>query len=244
MFEERVEKTPGNIALKYQDDTLSYREVNERANQLARVLRNKGIGPDNLVGIMVERSFEMMVGIFAIIKAGGAYLPIDPNYPEDRVRYLFKDSDSRLLLTQEKHIEFAGTVQFDGEVLNLEAPTMYEGEKNNVENVNRPADMAYIIYTSGSTGKPKGVLVEHGNVARLVKNTNFIAAAPGNRLLLTGNIVFDITTFEIWYPLLNGLTLFLADQEVILDAERLGRYIIKNKISILHLIPQLLNQLA
>jgi tyrocidine synthetase-3 len=193
---------------------------------LAHVLREKGVGLDTIVGIKMERSIELIIGLLGILKAGGAYLPIDQEYPQERLNYMLADSRAKALVTNSM-LDFS-TLPFSQPHLSPAPAT----------------SLAYIIYTSGSTGRPKGVLVQHQNVVRLVKNSNFIDFTPADRLLLTGAVGFDISTFEIWWPLLNGLTLFLVNQHVILDADRLGNFMIKNKISILHLIPGLFNQLA
>jgi amino acid adenylation domain-containing protein len=192
---------------------------------------------------MVEPSLEMILGILGILKAGGAYLPIDPGYPEKRIRYMLADSKVNILV---KNSNIISNLEKEQElfVLNFEHMN-FEFVSNfdiRISDLNA-SNLAYIIYTSGSTGRPKGVLVQHGNVTRLVKNPNYIHWTKRQRLLLTGNLVFDITTFEIWGPLLNGLTLVLAAQPVILDAEKLGAVIAKEHISILHLIPQVFNQL-
>ncbi|MFC2146274.1 amino acid adenylation domain-containing protein [Acidobacteriota bacterium] len=239
LFKEQVERTPDHITLvgpsvgaihesplrRLPLHQITYKESNERANQLAPVLREKGVGPDTIVGIKMERSIEMIISILGILKDGGAYLPIDPEYPEERINYMLADSAAKILLTADA-------------INRVPTPHFLSFHPSN------PSNLAYIVYTSGSTGRPKGVLVQHQNVVRLVKNSNFIDFTPDDRLLLTGAIGFDITTFEIWLPLLNGLTLFLVNQHVILDADRLGNFMVKNKLSILHLTPGLFNQLA
>jgi tyrocidine synthetase-3 len=264
LFKEQVEKTPNQIAvmgvtnLKFEIRTLrsegtrglaplpglmsiTYKELNEKANQLAHLLIEKGVGTDTIVGLIVERSIEMIIGLVGILKAGGAYLPIDPDYPEERINYMLNDSAAKISLTSDA-INRVPTPHR----LSLQSSNLPASSTSNLTSTCQvsPANLAYIIYTSGSTGRPKGVLVQHQNVIRLVKNANFIDFTPYDRLLLTGNIVFDITTFEIWWPLLNGLTLFLVNQQAILNARELENLMTKNRISILHLTPQLFNQLA
>ncbi|MCP4152878.1 MAG: AMP-binding protein, partial [bacterium] len=213
--------------------------------------------------IMVERSIEMIIGLLGILKAGGAYLPIDPGYPKERINYMLKDSNAKIVIKelsglselQELH---EGIERIDINNVNRHISstgTQYHPSGNRNQTpasitttpYHRPPTayhLAYIIYTSGSTGRPKGVLIEHRNVLRLVKGTGYIEYSPGARLLLTGAIVFDVTTFEIWGPLLNGAGLYLVHKDEILEAGKLETIITKNKISILHLIPQLFNQLA
>ena len=137
----------------FESETLTYAELNARANQLARSLREKGVGPDQIVGIMVDRSVEMIVGILGILKAGGAYVPIDPDYPEERIQYMLEDSGASILLTQAWLNE--QTSGFAGEVWDLNDTKVYSGDESDLESINGPEDLAYVIYTSGSTGNPK-----------------------------------------------------------------------------------------
>ncbi|UCH95998.1 MAG: amino acid adenylation domain-containing protein, partial [Candidatus Aminicenantes bacterium] len=236
LFAGYVAATPDNIAvvgplpIKYRSymtymTYISYRELNEKSLQLAQLLRVKGVGPGSIVGIKMQRSMDMIAAILGILKAGAAYLPIDPDYPQDRIKYMLKDSGAKILLSEGRHPDFPVS----------QLPSFP---------ASLPSSLAYIIYTSGSTGKPKGVMIEHRNVVRLVKNSNYINLTRKDKLLMTGSIAFDITTFEIWGSLLNGLSLYLVDESFILDAEKLEKVIAGYKISILHLIPQLFNQLA
>jgi amino acid adenylation domain-containing protein len=249
LFEEQVENIPDRVALvgpglqrgalldlpvqpvrPVRQLSLTYRELNERSNRLAGLLIEKGVQPDTIVGIMMERSIDMIIGILGILKAGGAYLPIDTDYPEDRIDFMLKDSSARILLT-------TGNIE---SVINRTylSYMSYEAEK-------MPAtSLAYVIYTSGSTGKPKGVMAEHRNVVRLVKNAGYIHYSMRDRLLPTGSAAFDISTFEIWGPLLNGVMLWLESKEVILNAGIFKEVLVKYDISILHLIPLLFNQMA
>ncbi|WP_152614314.1 condensation domain-containing protein, partial [Bacillus subtilis] len=162
IFEEQVEEDPSRIAISFGDDSLTYGELNERANQLAHVLRKKGVAPDTIVGIMMDRSIEMMVGILGIQKAGGAYLPINPDYPKERIAYVLKDSQANLLLTQE--IFYHQVEWFEGEVISVDPEGFKEESIKNLPPQHDSSSLAYVIYTSGSTGKPKGVMVEHSSV--------------------------------------------------------------------------------
>ena len=241
LFERQAQRVPGEIAAVCGEHTLTYQELNQRSNQLARMLRKKGVEAGAVAGIMVERSLEMLIGILSILKAGGAYLPIDPKYPEDRIRYLLEDSGAKILLTQAKFI-----VKPDPPVeqVNLEDPEAYKGSAANLKKTGQPDSLAYIMYTSGSTGKPKGVMVTHRNISRLVINTNYIEFHPDDHLLQTGAVVFDASTFEIWGALLNGLRLYLVDDDVILNPEQLEKALARNQITILWLTAPLFNQLA
>ncbi|MCP5053042.1 MAG: amino acid adenylation domain-containing protein, partial [bacterium] len=261
LFEEQVERRADNVAVINEGREISYGELNTKAARLAYFLRQKGVETGNLVGIMLERSVEMVIGVYGILKAGAAYLPIDPDYPEERVKYILRDSGASILLKsrrdQIRNSKFETNPNdqntndrnknhcFPCTVLNFE-PSNFEFVSNFGFRVSdlSPSGLAYILYTSGSTGRPRGVMVEHRHVVPLVKNVNYIRWRAGDRLLLTGNLIFDITTFEIWGPLLNGLSLFLEPQDIILDGEILRDALVRNRINILHLIPQLFNQLA
>ncbi|MGB7606468.1 MAG: condensation domain-containing protein, partial [Lutisporaceae bacterium] len=166
LFEEQAAKTPDNLAVIYKKDMLTYKELNEKANIIARILRDKGIKQDEIVGIMIEGSTEMLIGILGILKAGAAYLPIDPKYPTDRIDYMIKDSKTRILLTDFQPKDVLGE---NAELILLKDEELYKGENTNLEIVNTPKDIAYIIYTSGSTGKPKGVMIEHSSLINLCK---------------------------------------------------------------------------
>ncbi len=244
MFEECVEKHPDNIALSFpfQDKTMTYGEVNEKANQLARMLRGKGIKPDHLVGIMVERCTEMIVGIMGIIKSGGAYLPVDPNYPEDRIRYLFKDSSAKLLLTLDRYVEFAGTVDFDGEVMSLEDEALYSGDSSNISNVNKTDHLAYIIYTSGSTGKPKGVMIEHVAAVNLLLTLDRVypLEAEDSYLLKTA-FLFDVSVSEIFGWFWRGGRLSILEQGAEKDPLMIIQRIKEEGVTHLNFVPSMFN---
>ncbi|MDA2157988.1 MULTISPECIES: amino acid adenylation domain-containing protein [Bacillus cereus group] len=241
LFEDQVEKTPDNIAVVFENTKLTYKELNERANSLAILLKSKGVKADSIIGIIVEKSVETIVGIMGILKAGGAYLPIDPSYPKERIEYMLKDSESRILLGGNTLVE---TIKFNGEFIDLFNDDLFVSYSNNLEKVNNSSDLAYVIYTSGTTGNPKGVMCEHKNVVRLVKNTNYIEYKNSDRILQTGSMVFDASTFEVWGSLLNGLELYIDKQETIIVPELLEEFVIKNKITILWLTSELFNQIA
>ena len=242
LFEEQVEKMPDNMALVFAGEQLTYGKLNEKSNQLARVLREKGVKPDSIVGITAERSIETITGMLGILKAGGAYLPINPKYPEERKKYMLEDSGADILLTQHGLLDKAG---FKGEVISLTDEGLFSAEdRANLEQVNKAQDLAYIMYTSGTTGKPKGTMIEHRNVVRLVKNTNYIKLDKEDRILQTGAIVFDACTFEIWGALLNGSGLYLVEDDVIFNAEKMGESLSKYKITTLWLTTPLFYQLT
>ena len=169
-FEEQVDRTPDGIAIVFENQQLTYRELNNRANQLASYLMTLGVRPDTLVGICVDRSVETIVGILGILKAGGAYVPLDPSNPQDRLEYILKNAQVQILVTQSTLLEILPECE-QIVCLDTDRQTISQDpETNPVGNVHG-RNLAYIIYTSGSTGKPKGVLVNHYNVVRLFTAT-------------------------------------------------------------------------
>ncbi|MBO1919812.1 AMP-binding protein [Staphylococcus xylosus] len=155
IFEAQVAKTPNEIALTYEGESLTYATLNARANQLANYLRIEGVQPNTLVGLMTNRRLEMMIGIYGILKAGGAYVPIDPNYPSDRINYILGDSQPNVLLTDQTLDE---TIDFNKAVLNLTDTSIVETQStDNLSKVTDVTDLMYVIYTSGTTGKPKAL---------------------------------------------------------------------------------------
>jgi len=243
VFEEQVVKHPESIALIFDGKELNYQKLNEKANSLARELRRRGVKQDTIVGIIGEHSIEVIVGILAILKAGGAYLPIGIDYPIDRINYMLNDCAADILLIQNNLVDI-DCIQANVQIMDLGNSEFYHGEITNLMNINTSRDLAYVMYTSGSTGEPKGTMVEHMNVLRLVKNTNYIIFEKNDRILSTGAITFDASTFEIWGALLNGLRLYLCSKMIILDVEKLEDLININKINILWLTSPLFNHLT
>ncbi|GMX60226.1 non-ribosomal peptide synthase/polyketide synthase [Paenibacillus elgii] len=241
LFEEQAERTPDHPAVVFEGRQLTYRELNERANRLARTLREAEVKPDQTIGLMAERSLDMIVGMIAVLKAGGAYVPIDPDYPEERIRFMLEDSGAELLLVQ-THLR--DRAPFAGKLVELDDERSYSEDGSALEEVAGPNDLAYVIYTSGTTGKPKGVMVEHRNVVRLVKNTNYVELNEQTRILQTGAVVFDASTFEIWGVLLNGGRLCVVPSETILDASSLKHAIERYDINTMWLTSPLFNQLS
>ncbi len=233
LFEEQVAKTPNNIAVVFENTHLTYQELNARASQLARVLRQRGVKPDKVVAIMLERSLEMIVGIMGILKAGGAFLPIDPDYPLERKQYMLEDSNAGILITQP---ELAKKVSFKGDIITNLISTTCDEDSSNLEMVNKPEDLLYVIYTSGSTGKPKGVMIEHRNIVNLISfeyaktNINF-----KTKILQFTTISFDVSYQEIFSTFLAGGELHLIDDEIRKSPEKLLDFVKRNEIEVLFL---------
>ncbi|WP_143328984.1 amino acid adenylation domain-containing protein, partial [Clostridium puniceum] len=241
LFEEQVEKSPNNIAVTFNGKELTYKELNEKSNSLARLLREKGVSSEKIVGIMVERSLDMIVGIMGILKAGGAYLPIDPEYPEERISYMLEDSSAQILLTKKSLLK---DINFEGEIIDLENQENYAASKENIEKINTSRDLAYIIYTSGSTGKPKGTKIMHYSVTRVVKNTNYISIDQEDIILQLSSYAFDGSVFDIYGALLNGAKLAMIDKDSLLNIDKLSYFIQYNKVSIFFITTALFNTLV
>ncbi|MEH2176855.1 non-ribosomal peptide synthetase [Nostoc sp.] len=204
LFEAQVEKTPDAVALIFNNQHLTYRDLNNRANQLAKYLQSLGVGTEILVGICIERSLEMVVALLAILKAGGAYVPLDPGYPQERLAFMLSDTQVSVLLTQKELVTKLPTHAALVICLDTDWNTIALNKKDNLSTSVTADNLAYVMYTSGSTGTPKGVSVIHRGVVRLVKETNYARLTPEEVILQLAPISFDASTFEIWGCLLNG----------------------------------------
>ncbi|PJN82852.1 non-ribosomal peptide synthetase [Bacillus velezensis] len=241
LFENQVEKTAEHIALKFDDKQMTYAELNERANQLARTLRDLGVVPNDLVALVTERSMEMIVGILAIIKAGGAYVPINPEYPDNRIHYMLEDSSPKIVLTYKNKLP--GKVGIP--VLDLEDENNYANETDNLLHVNRSNDLVYCIYTSGTTGNPKGVLIEHRNVVNMwVTYKETFALNDKDTVLQFANVSFDQAVGDIFPALCNGAALCIVPKHLTYDMEQLQKYIDRNNVTTASLTPKLIDGLC
>jgi amino acid adenylation domain-containing protein len=244
LFEQQIEITPDAVAVVFDEQHLTYRELNNRANQLAHYLQTLGVKPESLVGICVERSLDMIVGLLAILKAGGAYVPIDPTYPTERITYMLEDAQVQILLTHNHWLEQFLLSRMHLVSLDRESSLIAQENQDNPVNNVKSDNLAYVIYTSGSTGKPKGVSVTHRGVNRLVKNTNYIHWKSDDKVAQVSNIAFDAATFEIWGALLNGVQLVGISKDVILSPEKLAQRLRHQQISVMFLTTALFNQIA
>ncbi|HEU4881108.1 MAG TPA: amino acid adenylation domain-containing protein, partial [Longimicrobium sp.] len=241
LFEAQAARTPEAVALVFEDETLSYAELNARANRLAHHLRGLGVGPDARVAICVERGPEMVAGLLAILKAGGAYVPLDPAYPADRLRYMLEDSAPAALVTQSSLSGTFAGLDVPAVELDALAPAWAELPETNPGVPVRPGDLAYVIYTSGSTGRPKGVMVEHRS---LVNHTAWQAEAfgigAGDTVLQRTSISFDASVWELWTPLATGARMLLLSSDAAKDPGAIGRVMGEGGVTVAQLVPTLL----
>ncbi|WP_086347599.1 non-ribosomal peptide synthetase [Candidatus Enterococcus clewellii] len=233
-FEEQVTQVTNQAALVYHSQTLTYGELNQRANQIAHYLRNRGIERDDLVAVIADRSFEMLVSILGIIKAGGAYVPIDPDAPEERKKYLLTDAQPKVILTTfDLPNELYGIP-----VVSATQETFDVFSKENPARINKSNDLLYCIYTSGTTGKPKGVLVEHKGILNVKQYFHeSLGLTNEDQMLQFSNYVFDASALEIFTALLNGSTLHLIDTDQLKNPTVIENYL-EEQISFAILPPQ------
>ncbi|MFV0412694.1 MAG: amino acid adenylation domain-containing protein [Oscillospiraceae bacterium] len=238
ILEEQAEKTPGSTAVLEGEKSLTYSELNRRANRLAATLRALGVGPDTVVGIAVYRSLEMIVGLFGILKAGGAYLPISPDYPEDRVDYMLQNSNATVLLTQQGLMgAFGGRVT----LINLNSQQAYTGAGENPPPVSEPQNLAYVIYTSGSTGKPKGVMVEHSSVInRLYWACGKYPLPPDYVILQKTPFTFDVSVWELFWWAFTGASVCMLQPGGEKDPAAIIAAVEKYGITTIHFVPSML----
>ncbi len=238
LFQEQVGKTPDAIALVFEEQQLSYGELNRRANQLAHYLRERGVGPDVLVGICVERSIKMIVGLLGILKAGGAYVPLDPEYPRDRLSMMLADTAAPVLVSQ-KSLE--GIVpEYTGQVVLLDEGwnVISKNPCTNPVTINQSSDLAYVIYTSGSTGTPKGSLLAHSCVNRLFSATSNLFAFADNQVwTMFHSLAFDFSVWEIWGALLFGSRLVVVSNNVRQQADQFYELLLNQRVTILSQTP-------
>jgi amino acid adenylation domain-containing protein len=240
-FEEQARRTPDAVAVRHEDESLSYRELGERANRLAHRLRALGVAPDALVALCLERSLDLVVAVLATLKAGGAYVPLDPEYPAERLEFVLRDCDAAVLVTQARLLERFGErpapavvcVDRDRELLERESP-------EDPPAAARPESLAYVIYTSGSTGQPKGVLVEHRNVARLFTATDaWFSPGPEDTWTLLHSYAFDFSVWEIWGALLHGGTVVVVPPWTARSPDALAQLLVDEGTTVLNVTPSL-----
>ncbi|MGK4003929.1 amino acid adenylation domain-containing protein [Sorangium sp. So ce1036] len=241
LFEAEAERAPDAVALVFGEQRLSYRELDARANQVAHALRRRGVGPDVLVAVAAERSVELVVGLLGVLKAGGAYVPIDPEYPADRIAFMLEDAAAPVLLSQ---WPVASRLPAHGaEVLCLDADRAEIDREptGNLATPLSPDNLAYTIYTSGSTGRPKGAGNSHrGLLNRLQWMQERYGLTAGDRVLQKTPFSFDVSVWELFWPLMTGACLVVARPGDHRDGERLVELITRHGVTTLHFVPPML----
>ncbi|MFO7635924.1 MAG: amino acid adenylation domain-containing protein [Clostridia bacterium] len=241
LLKDQVRKTPDQVAIVFEDKEMTYAELNKKANNLAGVLIEKGVRPNQIVGLMLHRSFDMMVGLFGILMAGAAYLPIDPDFPKERIEYMLENSETQVLVSESR---LKDTVQFAGEILLMDDDRMHwNEEKVRVQNFSKGTDLAYVIYTSGSTGRPKGVMIEHRPVVNFMKGITGVIDFTGKTIISVTTISFDIFVLETILPLLHGVKVVLANESEQKIPHLLHELIRKQNVNMLQTTPSRIQML-
>ncbi len=251
LFQEQVERTPENIALVYEEQKLTYKELNEKSNQLARHIRahyqqrtGQVLPGGAMIALYLDRGQEMVIGILAVMKAGGAYVPMDTNYPQERIDYILKDTGVRFVLSL-RHLCYGRKTSLpQGKVIHIDmAERLYqEWDTSNLLTYSGKTDLAYVIYTSGSTGIPKGVPISHKNLCPLMYwGFDVIKLLPGDRVLQNLSYYFDWSVWEIFITLTSGASLFVVSKELLLNPSQVCGFVNSKQITIIHGTPSWFN---
>jgi amino acid adenylation domain-containing protein len=241
LFEEQVRRTPDAVAVEFGEDRLTYRDLNRRGNQLAHHLISLGVRPDQLVGICVERSLEMIVGVLGILKAGAAYLPLDPEYPVDRFKYMLEDAGTTVVVTLERFKDRLPETETPAVLLDGDAELLATQETQDPGSPCTADNLVYVMYTSGSTGKPKGTAIRHRSVVRLLFGVDYVELDDQQTILQLAPLAFDASTFEIWGALLHGGRLVVAPPGP-LDFAQLERVVSSRHVTTMWLTASLFNR--
>ncbi|MTI25056.1 condensation domain-containing protein, partial [Fulvivirga kasyanovii] len=241
LLNKQVHECPKNIAVLHGDVELTYKELDQRSNKVANFLKNKGVGLGSVVGLMMDRSIDQIVGLVGIMKADAAYLPIDKTLPASRVRAILNEGKIGFLLTDE---DTNGLLKERIKLINIRKHKVELQSCRSLESAIKPSDIAYVMFTSGSTGKPKGVEIEHRSIVNLVlSQRNTLSINSGERILQFSSIGFDASAQQIWLALTTGCTLVLIDKEIIVDNQKFSEYLIDHRVTHLHATPSFLEQL-
>ncbi|WP_428231984.1 amino acid adenylation domain-containing protein [Flavobacterium sp.] len=245
IFEEKVIANPNAIALSIDGEEMTYQVLNENANQLSRYLKEQGVGPEKMVAMCINRSFEMIIGILGILKAGGAYVPIDPEYPADRINFILNDIDSNIILTSTKSSKAIQLEDHTQQVNLDQADTFFSGYATTNLALDLPlSNLAYVIYTSGTTGVPKGVMIEHGNVVRLFfTDQPLFDFSEKDVWCLFHSYSFDFSVWEIFGALLYGGKLVIVPELVAKDTKAFADLLSEQKVTVLNQTPSAFNAL-
>lgn len=239
IFQKQLDQNRKKIAIVDKLGKITYEELELESNKVAHMLRQEGVKPNTMVSVIMDKSINYMISIIGILKAGAAYLPVDIDFPLKRQKYMIEAANSKIILTTRNH-----DIKDINDIKKIYKEDSFSYKSTTIGNVNNTSDLAYIMYTSGTTGNPKGVMVTHKNVIRLIQNTNYIKPMEGDRVLQTGAVGFDATTFEYWQALFNGATLYLIPKEVLLDMPLLRKYIDDNNINVMFLTSQLFKSIV
>jgi amino acid adenylation domain-containing protein len=233
LFEEQAAKTPGALAVEFAGEQLTYAELNERANRLAHHLRGLGVGPESLVGICIERSNEMLTGLLAILKAGGAFVPLDPAYPPQRLSFMLKDARPSVVLTKQRWLQRLPRGEARMVCLDAGRELFARESAENSHDAVTPENLAYVIYTSGSTGLPKGVAIRHGSLMNLVRwHQRVYEVSSADRATQVAGLAFDASVWEVWPYLTTGASIHIADEETRLSPEKLIEWLDTKRITV------------
>jgi amino acid adenylation domain-containing protein len=238
LFEAQAERTPHAVAVTHGAESLTYAELNARANRLARHLRESGVGAGEYVVVLMSRSIELVVAELGVLKAGAAYVPIDPTFPAERIAFMAEDSGSRVVLARS-----GGELPELG-LRRIDVDALAEGATENLDVALTSDAAAYVMYTSGSTGTPKGVVISHRSIGRLVFNNGYTEFGPADRVAFAANPAFDATTMEVWGPLLTGGRTVVVEREVLLDPAAFARVLAEQGITALFITTAVFNQYA
>jgi len=242
LFEAQAARTPERYAVTFEQVSLTYRELNERANLIARQLRNVGVGAETIVGLCTENSIATVIGILAILKAGGAYVPLDPEYPRERLVFMLQDSQVSVLLMTRRFLE--RFKDHTGHIILIDEDASASQSTGNLDHHETPDNLAYIIYTSGSTGRPKGVQVSHRNVTRLFQATSeYFGFAESDVWTFFHSFAFDFSVWELWGALLHGGRLVVVTRSQSRLPQSFYRLLIDEKVSVLNQTPSAFGQL-
>ncbi|MGO4295023.1 amino acid adenylation domain-containing protein [Chitinophaga sp. RAB17] len=238
IFEDQVSKYPDAVAVVHENAAMTYRELDERANQLGHYLRSMGVTTDRMVAICLNKGLDMVIAILGIWKAGGAYIPIDPNYPEERIHFMLEDSDAKVMICH-KPLNIAGNVL----VIRLDKPDLLKDRPvSSPAHVAAPGDLSYVIYTSGSTGKPKGVLVEHrGMLNHLYAKINDLKIDANTVIAFTASYTFDISVWQMFAALLCGGRTVIYTDDLVLQPSLLIKQVEEDEVSIMEVVPSYLS---
>lgn len=241
IFEQQVQQTPGSTAIRFNDTNITYAELNSRANKLAGWLCSRQVQPEEPVVLLAERTADMVIAMLAVLKAGGCYVPVDASWPAERIMSMTAECNARIVINCTAQ-DITGVDNYI--LVHPGDAAVQAGTDTNPASLNTASSLAYIMYTSGTTGVPKGAMIEHKSIIRLVKEPSYVTLDETTKILLTGSVSFDATTFEIWGALLNGGELHLLPHEQLMDHVLLKQYIAANAINTMWFTSSWFNHLA